>query len=76
MDALDRVSVARARVPPGYGILAADESLPTMTKRLSALGTESAGEQCRLAGQGALHHRARCNGAACDGRCTPELAIT
>ena len=77
MDALDLVSVSRALVPPGKGILAEDESLPTIAKRFSALGIETAGEQRRLAGQRAPDHRARCNGA-CDGRCTPELerAIT
>jgi fructose-bisphosphate aldolase class I len=48
MDALDLESVARALVPPGKGILAADESLPTIAKRFAALGIENTGEQRRL----------------------------
>lgn len=34
-------SIARALVAPGKGILAADESFPTIAKRFSALGIES-----------------------------------
>ena len=37
MDALDLVSVARALVPPGQGILAADERRPAFAKRSSAI---------------------------------------
>ena len=32
---------ARALVAPGKGVLAADESTPTMAKRLSSIGLES-----------------------------------
>jgi hypothetical protein len=76
MDALDRVSVVRALVPPGKGILATDEGWPAITKRFSALGIESVREQRRLAGQQAIPDRAPRNGAALDGRSTPELAVT
>ena len=48
MDALDLESVARALVPPGKGILAADESHPTIAKRFAALGIENTGENRRL----------------------------
>ncbi|MCI0748435.1 MAG: fructose-bisphosphate aldolase, partial [Verrucomicrobia subdivision 3 bacterium] len=33
--------VARALVAPGKGILAADESLPTIEKRFKSIGVES-----------------------------------
>ena len=48
MDALDLGSVARALVSPGKGILAADESHPTIAKRFAALGIENTGENRRL----------------------------
>jgi fructose-bisphosphate aldolase class I len=48
MDALDLESVARALVAPGKGILAADESHPTIAKRFAALGIENTGETRRL----------------------------
>ena len=38
------VQTARALVAPGKGILAADESTPTMAKRLAAIGVESTEE--------------------------------
>ena len=41
------VGTARALVAPGKGILAADESTPTMAKRLAAIGVESTEEQRR-----------------------------
>ena len=37
----DLESVARALVSPGRGILAADESHPTIAKRFAALGIEN-----------------------------------
>jgi fructose-bisphosphate aldolase class I len=43
----DLESVARALVARGKGILAADESQPTMAKRLAALGIEDTEEQRR-----------------------------
>jgi fructose-bisphosphate aldolase, class I len=46
MDTLE--SVARALVPPGRGILAADESHPTIAKRFAALGIENLEENRRL----------------------------
>ncbi len=45
---MDLESVARALVSPGKGILAADESHPTITKRFAALGIENTGENRRL----------------------------
>ncbi len=46
MDALE--SIARALVAPGRGILAADESHPTIAKRFAALGIENSEENRRL----------------------------
>jgi fructose-bisphosphate aldolase, class I len=40
-------SVARALTAPGVGILAADESLPTIAKRFAAISLESTGESRR-----------------------------
>jgi fructose-bisphosphate aldolase class I len=48
MDILDLGSVARALVAPGKGILAADESHPTIAKRFAALGIENTVENRRL----------------------------
>ena len=48
MDALDLESLARALVAPGKGILAADESHPTMAKRLAALGIPNTEESRRV----------------------------
>jgi fructose-bisphosphate aldolase, class I len=48
MDAPDLESVARAIVSPGRGILAADESHPTIAKRIAALGIENTVESRRL----------------------------
>jgi fructose-bisphosphate aldolase class I len=48
VDAPDLESVARALVPPGKGILAADESHPTIAKRFAALGIENTEENRRL----------------------------
>jgi fructose-bisphosphate aldolase class I len=47
MDAQDLESVARVLVSPGKGILAADESHPTITKRFAALGIENTEENRR-----------------------------
>jgi len=41
METESMVTTARALVAPGKGILAADESTPTMAKRLAAIGLES-----------------------------------
>jgi fructose-bisphosphate aldolase class I len=41
------IATARALVAPGKGILAADESTPTMAKRLAAIGLESTEERRR-----------------------------
>ena len=41
MDLASMTETARALVTPGKGILAADESTPTMQKRLAAVGLES-----------------------------------
>jgi fructose-bisphosphate aldolase class I len=47
MSATDLAAVAKAMVAPGKGILAADESNSTATKRLEALGIESTPETRR-----------------------------
>jgi fructose-bisphosphate aldolase class I len=47
VDTKELESVARALVARGKGILAADESQPTMAKRLAALGIENTEEQRR-----------------------------
>lgn len=47
MDLAALHEVARALVAPGKGILAADESTPTMQKRLAAVGVESTEEHRR-----------------------------
>ena len=41
------IGTAQALVAPGKGILAADESTPTMAKRLTAVGVESTEQQRR-----------------------------
>ena len=41
METESMVTTARALVAPGKGILAADESTPTMAKRLAGIGVES-----------------------------------
>ena len=41
------IATARALAAPGKGILAADESTPTMAKRLAAIGVESTEERRR-----------------------------
>jgi fructose-bisphosphate aldolase class I len=41
MESESMVTTAQALVEPGKGILAADESTPTMAKRLAAIGLES-----------------------------------
>jgi fructose-bisphosphate aldolase class I len=48
MDRTRLEETARAMVAPGRGILAADESNATMTKRLQAVGVESTPESRRL----------------------------
>jgi fructose-bisphosphate aldolase class I len=48
MCATNLESIARALVPPGKGILAADESHPTIAKRFAALGIENTAENRRL----------------------------
>ncbi len=47
MDLESMIVTARALVAPGKGILAADESTPTMAKRLAAIGLESTLERRR-----------------------------
>jgi fructose-bisphosphate aldolase class I len=47
VDVAAMVGTARALVAPGKGILAADESTPTMAKRLAAVGVESTEERRR-----------------------------
>ena len=47
MSANDLTSIAKAMVAPGRGVLAADESNATITKRFAALGIESTEENRR-----------------------------
>jgi fructose-bisphosphate aldolase class I len=47
MTAQDLAAIARAMVAPGKGILAADESSPTIKKRFAAINTESTEESRR-----------------------------
>ena len=47
MDLASMTETAEALVAPGKGILAADESTPTMAKRLAAIGLESTEERRR-----------------------------
>src|SRR4051794_4979887 len=47
MNALDLEATAKALVAPGKGILAADESTPTITKRLQTIGLPSTEENRR-----------------------------
>ena len=47
MNLADLNKVAQAMVAPGKGILAADESSPTITKRFNAIGVTSAEESRR-----------------------------
>jgi fructose-bisphosphate aldolase class I len=47
MDLASMTDTARALVAPGKGILAADESTPTMEKRLRSIGLESTEERRR-----------------------------
>jgi fructose-bisphosphate aldolase class I len=48
MESMNLETVARTLVRPGKGILAADESHPTIAKRFSALGIENTEENRRL----------------------------
>jgi fructose-bisphosphate aldolase class I len=48
MAAMDLETIAHALVPPGKGILAADESHPTIAKRFAAVGIENTEETRRL----------------------------
>ena len=47
MDLTSMTNTARALVAPGKGILAADESTPTIEKRLRSIGLESTEERRR-----------------------------
>ncbi|HVB93645.1 MAG TPA: class I fructose-bisphosphate aldolase [Acidimicrobiales bacterium] len=47
MDLKSMTQTAKALVAPGKGILAADESTPTMKKRLAAVGLESTDDGVR-----------------------------
>lgn len=47
MDIEAMVATARQLVAPGKGVLAADESTPTMTRRLAAVGVDSTEEHRR-----------------------------
>jgi len=47
MDKTNMQNIARALVAPGKGILAADESLPTIEKRFQSIGVPSAEENRR-----------------------------
>ena len=62
-------SVALALVSEGKGILAVDETVPTLTKRFAVLAIQST----LAAGQRAFHHHARLNGAASVGMYMGEI---
>ncbi len=47
MDVASMIQTATALVAPGKGILAADESSPTIAKRLASIGLESTDERRR-----------------------------
>jgi len=47
VDVASMIQTAQALVAPGKGILAADESTPTMEKRLRGIGLESNGPRRR-----------------------------
>jgi fructose-bisphosphate aldolase class I len=47
MDLATMIPTAQALVAPGKGILAADESTPTMAKRMAAIGVDSTEERRR-----------------------------
>jgi len=67
MNAAELNATARILVSEGKGILAADESHPSIAKRFASVGVENTAENRRI------YHRARCNGAARYGRYTAEL---
>jgi fructose-bisphosphate aldolase class I len=48
MAGQELAAIAKAMVAPGKGILAADESSPTIKKRFDSIGTESTEEQRRV----------------------------
>jgi fructose-bisphosphate aldolase class I len=48
MAGQELAAIAKAMVAPGKGILAADESSPTIKKRFDSIGTESTEEQRRI----------------------------
>ena len=65
--------IAAALVADGRGILAADETVPSLTKRFDALGIQSTEKSRRTSGPQVLYHRARCNGSASRGHYTQEM---
>lgn len=83
----DLAQMASDLVADGKGILAADESVATLTRRFARLGIHSYGRALQDpaleawdgrddnvgAGQQALSHRARCNRAASLGTFTDDM---
>jgi fructose-bisphosphate aldolase class 1 len=65
MNRSELESVARELVAAGKGILAADESFPTIEKRFKSVNVSST--------QRALYYRARYNGAARHGNYSSEM---
>ena len=74
MTSHDLESIALRLVADGKGILAADETVPTLTKRFDTLGIQSTEQSRRTYREMlALYQRARCNSAASLGRYTAEM---
>ena len=57
----DLESVAATLVADGKGILAADETVPTLTNRFDTLGIQST-EQSQRTNHETIFHRAGCRG--------------
>jgi hypothetical protein len=66
----DLETITAMLVAPGKGILAADETVPTVTKRFDTLGIQSTEDSLRTYRE---YHRARCNGAASRGAYTDQM---
>ena len=80
MASQDLERVALTLVADGKGILAADETIPTLARRFDSLGIKSTEQSPAhlsnlVAGQNALYCRANCNGAASVPKYTDEMEL-
>ena len=75
MTSDDTARMAAKLVADGKGILAADETAPTLTRRFDTLGIEST-ELSRRTYREMLFSSPRCNSAASLGRYTDEMETT